>query len=194
MESLLLQPTATAQWYTLINEAQASCAIHLEEELESYLVFLLMRFTGKPEMASSVLGLDFLNSGQEIGAHQKDLLKDVGDKCLLFAGLFPGRAKTRHVGVSYFVRLGQSAYSALSVHPTQNFSTLFKTLCEGFTPMMDVLNATRAMNDQQPIDLLDVMETWLETKSQYAYQLLCKNTLGGAPLPLSPSMLSVKKH
>ena len=94
MESLVLHPTATAQWHALVNEAESLRHIQLGEELESYLVFLLMRFTEKPEMAHSVLAMDFLDSVKAAGAERRDKLQDVGDKCLLFAGFISRTCRT----------------------------------------------------------------------------------------------------
>src|SRR5689334_10421216 len=111
MQSLILHPTATAQWHDLILTAQRTASIHLQEDLECYLVFLLMRFSDNPQLAGSVLGLDFLEAYSKY-RHQQ--LKEVGDKCLLYAGLFPGRAIKRRVKISYFVKLGQTAYATIS--------------------------------------------------------------------------------
>ena len=159
MASLILHPTSMAQWYALLYEAQRSASIHLQEDLESYLVFLLMRYTQQPALANSVLGLEFLHSYQSAqDTNQPHLLKDVGDKCLLYAGLFPGRAKKRRVKISYFVKLGQTAYSTLSNYePSQE--ALFIRLCHEFPQLMDVLHATR---DASPTanDLLDAIELW----------------------------------
>ena len=89
MSHLILQPTETAQWHTLVKEAENNSHLMLGEELESYLVFLLVRFTAKPEIAKSVLGLDFLHCAQVTGYQKHDELREVGDKCLLIAGLSP---------------------------------------------------------------------------------------------------------
>ena len=59
MQNIVTYPTSMAQWHALINEATVGAHIRLNEDLESYLVFLLMRFTAKPDMAGSVLAIDF---------------------------------------------------------------------------------------------------------------------------------------
>lgn len=174
MRKLLLHPTSTAQWYELVNEAQSSASICLNEELESYLVFLLMRFSQQPQIANSVLGLEFLNGVQVDSSPQPQILKDVGDKCLLFSGLFPGRAKKRRVKVSYFVKLGQSAYSNLSQQAADTDAQLFANLCLAFTNLMDVLQATRDISSES-IDLLQNIEQWQETGSKVAWQQLDSN-------------------
>lgn len=178
MSSLILHPTTTAQWYALVNEAQASCAITLQEDLESYLVFLLQRFTDNPGIASSVLGLDFLKSIQDSASHQQ--LKDVGDKCLLVAGLFPGRAIKRRVKLSYFVKLGQTAYSTLSNYVVHQ-EELFNQLCFEFPKLLDVLLAMRE-SSLTTVDLLQSLELWHETGSQVAWKRLRQITLS---LPVS---------
>ena len=57
MSKLVLHPTSTAQWHSLVCEAESASNIYLDEELQSYLVFLLMRFLDKPAMAAKVLAL-----------------------------------------------------------------------------------------------------------------------------------------
>ena len=79
---LKLQPTITAQWHELVGEAQAICHCWLDQDLESYLVFLLMRFTSRPEMAATVLATEYLLSIQNHTHKQQDQLRDVGDQCL----------------------------------------------------------------------------------------------------------------
>jgi len=168
MRQLILHATSTAQWHTLLNEAQKHSAIYLKEDLESYLVFLLMRFAEQPSLATSVLGLEFLHGCQTLSDPNRiHLLKEVGDKCLLFAGLFPGRAKRRRVKVSYFVKLGRTAYSTLSNYQFPE-EPLFTHLCQEFTNLMDVLQATR--EDTCAIELLESLELWHETGSKAAWQ------------------------
>jgi len=176
MDSLLIHPSETAQWHALINEAQAHSSVHLDEELESYLVFLLMRFMQETDVASSILALEYLDSLQKAGQQRHDILKDVGDKCLLFAGLFPERALKRRVQLSYFIDLGQSAYSELSSTEV-SLAQLFNNLCEGFVPLVDVLLATRDLNgDIMSLSPLLAEAFWREAGSDYARQILNATT------------------
>ena len=72
MAQLILEPTSTAQWHALVSEAEAVAERQLDETLESYLVFLLMRFASRPDLASRALAIDYLRgsaaSGQTGGA------------------------------------------------------------------------------------------------------------------------------
>ncbi len=174
MDKLVLYPTSTAQWHALINEAQLNCATQLDEELESYLVFLLMRYTQHADLASSVLATDFLECAHAVGNQQRELLRDVGDKCLLFSGLFPGRAERRHVRISYFVDLGQSAYATLADVPELDLGELFSALCDRFVSLVDVLLAMREVAGHGPALLpLQADELWRDTGSKHAFTTLC---------------------
>lgn len=44
---------------------------------------------------------------------RSERLKDIGDHCLLFAGLFPQHAERRQVRLGHMVELGQNAYHQL---------------------------------------------------------------------------------
>lgn len=172
MSSLLVKANHLALWQSLIQEAQLSSDIHLNEQLESYLVFLLMHFCDKPQIAHSVLGLDFLDAFD--ANHRKYWqLKEFGDKCLLFAGLFPERAQRRRVTLDYFVQLGQSAYGMLSQQTLKQESALYEELCQTFVRLMDVLQATREQTDQA-IDthFFTALSQWQHTGSEYALQKL----------------------
>lgn len=145
-DRLVIHPTDLAQWQALIKEAQNKSSKSLNEELESYLVFLLMRFTTQPDMVSSTIALDFLENLNTAGPAGQDRWREIGDKCLLFAGLFPGRAHKRQVDISYFVNMGQSAYSMIAiVNHSQSVVQLFQALCEKFVLLKNILQATRTL-------------------------------------------------
>lgn len=137
MEQLVLHPTETSQWHALLNEAQRDAQCFLNEEIESYLVFLLMRFSQSPQIASSVLAVDFLHSSQLIGGRKRELLQEVGDKSLLFSGLFPGIAERKYVSVDYFINLGKSAYFTVA---ELEDCDLFSALGKHFKHMRQVLS------------------------------------------------------
>jgi hypothetical protein len=179
MDKIIVQPTSTAEWLALISEAQSACEVTLNEDLESYLVFLLMRFTEQSDIAHSVMALDFLRSHLLEGRHRTGLLRDVGDKCLLFAGLFPGRAQRRRVPISYFVHLGQSAYGELTHGPQTSTNDLFASLSQSFLYLMEVLQASRELADNTPsLTALEADELWRDTGSQHALRVLKRYTHG----------------
>jgi len=171
MNSLVLQPTEVAQWHALVSEAQVASHRNLEEGLESYLVFLLMRFAGRPELARKIMALEFLQAQRE-QSQKTDRLRDVGDQCLLFSGLFPQIAEKRMVRVSYFVRIGRSAYDQLGALVDRNSDRLYAGLAEAFIGIMDVLQAMRGLSGAQVLQPIAAAELWADTGSRSAYRSL----------------------
>jgi len=143
MKELILHPTEISQWHALVNEAQAATSLVLDENTESYLVFLLMRFAQGPKLIESVLALDFLESMQALPQRRIELLRDVGDKSLLFCGLFPGIAEKRHLNLSYFIDMGQTAYLTVSEMEDYQTADLFLQLSTKFLNLQQVLQAMR---------------------------------------------------
>jgi hypothetical protein len=142
MNRLILHPTELSQWHALVNEAQASSCLLLSENTESYLVFLLMRFSQGSQLIESVIALDFLESMHKPRQQQVSLLRDVGDKSLLFCGLFPGMAARRHVSLDYFAGMGQAAYLTVGeLYESQ--SGLYFQLSKQFLNLQQILRAMR---------------------------------------------------
>lgn len=171
---LIVEPTSLAQWYDLVCQAEGESAIRLQTDLESYLVFLLMRFVDHPEWVKSILAMEFLE-GTQWSDKTKDTLQSVGDKCLLFAGLFAEQAEKRRVQRSYFVYLGQSAYGTLAGHAYRMRADLYYALSDGFVALMDVLQTIRAMREPEFLKPLQAAELWNETGSTYALKNMQKD-------------------
>lgn len=143
MDKLILHPTDLSQWHALVNEAQIATHLMLNENTESYLVFLLMRFSQATRLIESVIALDFLESTQVPGKRQLQLLRDIGDKSLLFCGLFPGMAEKRHVRLDYFTGMGQAAYLTVSELEEKESAMLYFQLSSQFLNMQQILQAMR---------------------------------------------------
>ncbi|MFT4060306.1 MAG: hypothetical protein QM652_12255 [Legionella sp.] len=143
MKKLILHPTDISQWHALVNEAQGVTRLILNETTESYLVFLLMRFSQGPKLIESIVALDFLESMHRSRPMQLQLMRDVGDKSLLFCGLFPGIAERRHVKLSYFSDLGQAAYLTVSEMEEKSSANLYMQLSEQFGNLQQILQAMR---------------------------------------------------
>ncbi len=173
MGKLLHSNTSTALWYEIIYEAENSCEITLKQELEWYLIGLLIRFTANPQIVKQIMAIDFLQ-GLKLAKHQREVvLQDVGDKCLIFSGLFPANSEKRLVKPSYFVNLGQSAYLNIS----KNTNDIYALLSDEFVALMDILQTIRCYSKDYP-DLLPIKayELWKETGSRRAFSVLQQYT------------------
>ncbi|MEN8107343.1 MAG: hypothetical protein ABFS22_04980 [Pseudomonadota bacterium] len=177
MRQLILEPTPQAQWQTLVHEAQSACERELDETLESYLVFLLMRFTDKPHCVSRLMAEDYLNSQAATGGQRVEQLRDVGDHCLLFSGLFPQLAERRLVRVSYFVTLGRSSYQQLSDQLDRSWSTVYRSLSEAFVVLMDILHAMRSLDGHAALTPIQAMDLWSDTGSRRCYRQLADDNV-----------------
>lgn len=172
MTSLVLHPTDIAQWHALVAEAQAASEHRLDEALESYLVFLLMRFADQPQMVERIMALDYLKASGRTSPEQCDKLRDVGDQCLLFSGLFPHLADRRLVKISYYVNIGRSAYDQLAVLVDRKSEQLFASLAQAFVAVMDVLHTIRTLNGNPALTAIQASQLWADTGSRVAYDTL----------------------
>lgn len=141
MKNLILHPTETSQWHAIVNEAQAACQLILNENTESYLVFLLMRFTHETQWLHSVVAFDFLHALESQRHGKMELLREVGDKSLLLSGLFPETA-ARRVSLHYFMDMGQMAYLSVGeLYDEPVMSSLYYELSEQFSAMQRILQS-----------------------------------------------------
>lgn len=177
---LLVNSTPIALWHDIIHEAEAACTISLKEEVEAYLVFLLARYVNKPGFVKEIIAYEFMRGLKSGRSQQHSQMQDVGDKCLLFSGLFPHIADKKLVKISYFVNIGQAAYSTISKQSTD----LYGMLAGQFVTLMDVLQSIRNYSDKIT-DLLplEAYELWNDVSSQRALKVLQQHT-GGTPMTI----------
>ena len=188
MAQLILKPTSKAQWLALVHEAQSVCDRHLDESLESYLVFLLMRFADKPQCVARIMAADYLNSQALHGEQRAGMLREVGDHCLLFSGLFPQLAERRLVRISYFVNIGRASYRQLSDGLDRGWSSVYGHLSDAFIVLVDILHAMRGLGGVAALTPLQAMDLWLETGSRRCYQQVCAE---GRAIPVA---VTTEKH
>lgn len=175
MDSLLKQGSATGLWYELVCEAEHAYGKQLDEEIESYLVFMLQRFAAKPNALLSIFALDFLQSLHIRGEQRNLQLRDLGDKCLLLTGLFPGRVERLVLPLNYFIQLGKLAYHTLALadQKQESLSTLYAELQEQFVILMDTLHHVRELTNGLPqLSLKQAEDLWQQSGSDYADHIL----------------------
>jgi len=179
MNKIEVHPSEMSAWYALVEKARQSSTIQLNDELQSYLVFLLMRFMKEPAILSDALALEYLANIHKNYSQNLKSLREVGDKCLLLTGLFPERAKQRRVEISYYVKLGQSAYSTISEYDKTQLSRLYGTIGQKFVGLMDVLHAMRTLEGNHlGLDLLQAEDLFSTHQSPQALKILQQNTQG----------------
>lgn len=170
MARIHVEPTATAEWHTLVQAAGEACGTRLDEPVEAYLVFMLMRFSDRTGIGRRALALEFLEGLRDPDGAGTDRLRDTGDECLLVCGLFPQRVRRRHVPFSYYVGLGRGAYGTLARSGAASDTEPFDALAEGFLRLMELLQAMRAGDSAQRLGPLEAAELAQQTGSRAAWE------------------------
>lgn len=139
MNAILTDATQTALWHELVREAESRATLTLDDELESYLVFLLMRHLRDAHLAGHVLATDLLEALGHSGHEREQELRATGDRCLLIAGFYPEQAERRLVSLDYFLAMGAHAYTELAVGLHNALADLYQHLARAFTRLVRVL-------------------------------------------------------
>lgn len=170
--NLTTNPGSPAEWRALVGEAEAQTGCVLGERLELYLVNLLIRVSTREDLFDGLLALDQL-TGQPPLKPRAEHLRDIGDQCLLFAGLFPELAEQRGVRLSQFVSLGQTAYRQLHDLLADEHRAQFSDLCLAFTPLLDLLHTMRDLRaGETGLTPLHAFDLWNDTGSPRALRYI----------------------
>lgn len=154
MTAILTDTPQLALWTDLVREAENAIGTRLDEELESYLVFLLIAHTRDVHLHHNAVALDYLLARAESGARHRQELRQIGDRCLLLAGLYPEQAERRMVSVGYFLTLGSRAYDELSSALRAGMAELYERLARAFARLARVtLEVRRQMREIAPLVL-----------------------------------------
>jgi hypothetical protein len=146
MNPIVTGESSTQLWHDLVREGEDRAHARLPEDLESYLVFTLMRHLGDAPLAHRVMALELLEALVKDGRQRQDDLRDVGDRCLLIAGLYPDLAKRRRVPLRYFLELGSGAYDTLSQELRAALAALYAQLARAFSDLVRVLLEVRRLS------------------------------------------------
>lgn len=123
------EPFIKSSW-ELVMESEGRTQVYLQEELESYLVFMMARSFTDVGIPPDIIALEFAN------AKTKNDYRRIGDSCLFVDAWDVKRAKL--VSQEYYKDMGKIAYSFASVkdrpadelmeNVSQNFEFLSKVL------------------------------------------------------------------
>lgn len=126
--------------YELIKEAEHSLTITLEHQIEAYLVHLFAHFLDKPKINTEPLGIKLMSSAILPVTRRKQILKEVGDECLLINAMEWN--KPRWPSANYYADIGQAAYTnrAFAAHPVEG---IFDDLAIEFNTATKILRKCR---------------------------------------------------
>lgn len=135
--------TAAQLWQSSLVHVQQRLHLRLSENQESYLVFLLIRHARDVALGGRTMALELLQALEAPGGVGDDRLRDVGDRCLLLAGLFPGLRHRRHVDAVYYQHLGRTAYGLLGERGQGGLARLYAELACAYGDLVRVLLGLR---------------------------------------------------
>ena len=147
MDRTFNQGAPAELWQALVHEAATRGGTPLDDTRESYLVFVLLRYQRDDTLLARTQALDWFGAQLQCGTPRADALRDVGDRCLLIAGLYPGLATRRRVQADYFIEMGRGAYLEVAEASRHAYATLFEQLARSYRELVRTLRAMRASPD-----------------------------------------------
>ena len=143
MNDTIRRGAAAELWQALVHDAGTRAGTPLDEMRESYLVFVLLRYQRDDSLLVRTQALEWLTAQACSGSQRADALRDVGDRCLLIAGLYPGLAERRRVGTDYFIDLGRGAYHEAAEASRNAYAALFEHLARSYRELVRILHCVR---------------------------------------------------
>ena len=128
--------------YDLVRRAECELTITLAHELEAYVVHLFAHYLDKPNVNTIPVGVKLLSSVTLPTQAKKELLKNVGDECLLINSM--GWGRHRWPTEVYYSVMGQMAYMsrAYAERPPED---LYDDLAYEFATVTKILRKCRSI-------------------------------------------------
>lgn len=167
----LLQQNLTAFFRDLLQDAMRTQDVRSSEDSEFYLVKLLEGFAhAEQDWFTRPLALEYLESFHSPPLHRYGKLKRVADTSLFVAGVLMESLHRKLVSSDYYIQLGRTAYSQLSVLPSDMRAVpadLFSELAERFSDFVRVLaEISFERLFQWDIHTLRVYTRWMYTRNE----------------------------
>lgn len=122
--------------FELVHTAEEKLNITLQHDLQAYIVHLFAHFMDKPQINTVPVSIKLMSSINLPITTRKEILKSVGDECLLINAM--GWGRMRWPTNTYYVEIGQMAYStrAFVVMPPED---IYDTLAVEFNTVTKIL-------------------------------------------------------
>lgn len=126
--------------YDIVRRAECELTINLAHEVEAYVVHLFAHYLDKPKVNTEPICIKLLKSTQKPIGQRKQMLKQIGDECLLINSMEWGRRSWPNI--NYYSDMGQMAYinRAFIVNPPDD---LYDSLALEFQTATKILRKCR---------------------------------------------------
>ena len=169
---------AVQRWTEAVRLAQDVNKNCLDEITESYLVFMIMRFSHVFKDSSWLNEVAANISSPDRPEYKGTRLRDLGDYCLLICSFSPKVEKINAKDAGFYAELGRSAYWQLASKNPDKSGTMFVSLSDHFVSLVDLLQTVLENEGLGSQSALDHFDLWAETGSHRAYSELQKHTSG----------------
>jgi len=184
-------------FYEKVTKALANQQVQVSDEVEFYIVNLLCEFivpgkletlTGQLDVLATPLALMLKEAVEAPPAQQLRIFKYLGDTSLYYAGFFQDYFNRKAFNLDYYIALGASAYSNVSVlmrdqHGDEQFTEIYAGLAEKFDTIVEVVaEVSETPGVAKPVDILAIYDRWTRNHSDRLRRIL--NKVGITPIPI----------
>lgn len=175
----LIETTASLQGFF---KERMECAVEKhsingDENTLWYLTQLLCNYsrtsafldnTGSPAVLTP-LAEYYRQAAESSCAHERRMfLQRLGDVAIVVSGLFAGALKRKAVGVSYYMSMGEAAYSTLADESThsargRSLQGVFEALANDFSDYVVAISEV-PVKPEEPKDLMMLIDEWHDTQ------------------------------
>jgi len=173
---IAITTTDSACWHALIGRAEAAECRLLNTDAGRYLVNLLVCYNFRGQAVESLLA-SLQDTAVGLEQLATDTLRELGDHCLLLAGLLPETVTRQGLMLTEMVYTGRQAYAVLAA---RGADPVYAILLKEFVHLMDLLQTMRELDGRSlQLDPLQLHALWVETGSRKARRLLptCSDAL-----------------
>jgi len=194
-----------------LEAAMQKTSVHVTENTQAYLVYLLSDFTRSEKVYAGTdagdkpsLALLLLRAHEAEPEEALRIFKHLGDSALYLLGFFHAAILSQTVGPEYYVAMGETAYSSAAslIRVTREnmltSATIYTELAHRFADLVNLLKVISlygAKADENThfssAQLLSLLEQYEKTKDPELLELLKKN---GVSMDSSALALEAKKN
>jgi hypothetical protein len=150
--NVILPSNRLTEWYEMLQVSKQHTGIILDDHVESYVILTLDRYLQDQLITDLALAVEFMQAINLKKTQNRNMLRHIGDRCLILAGLFKLRSERLNVSDDYFCEIGQQAYLNLaSFHKLHIDPELFWKMAKHFVAISTLLQSIRVLNQSDAI-------------------------------------------
>ncbi|WP_119343986.1 hypothetical protein [Facilibium subflavum] len=138
---LIMEKTAISAMYHLVQEGEKNSGVFLEEDLQAFIVYALLRNIRNNALKDFVFAEELLSAIQSMSIKRLEVILD---HALIYAGMYPKRVKKAGLSKTYYCDIGISASEHLSVYHAKlrsSYEEVYRKIAKQFDELVYVLKS-----------------------------------------------------